>query len=848
MDDDSGDESDEGSASVRSTDSELESVETDEELELLVEHNDNAERIQKLVDRWNAPFANAQFIEPEFHEVPRFAVRRKKSFHLNPETAYFTRKESGVIPDYAADTVEYEIDHEDLIFLKKVNEAREEDEDGAEPLSERKFEKVMDALEKACHFQCTDQSKQFDQTSGCCICRKGEADQSNQILFCDMCNIAVHQDCYGVPYIPEGQWFCRRCQISPSVAVNCVACFQSTGALKRTTCGRWAHVVCTIWVDELHFGNTAFMEPIENVDLALKRRRKLRCIVCKKRGGACIQCSKKKCSFAFHVTCAIAARFEMRVNKSGDGEASVEAQVYTHFIFCRIHSYGKSSHGSKKRKSRSTINVDDEVLNEKAVTSIPVITEEKVEEIASFLNVNNIEQIVGYWFQKRQAHGGIPMIRRLQVAMTGCRFEESSDEKTPKEESPEASPEAEPQPGPSGVTFGSSEFSSPAILHSEDNAHSSEDIKAAQDLKTMLSMVLRREKLKRTGINLRRSLFEEATGFTQKIMLETLDLLAAKDVSAIFAEPVKEEEVPGYHRIIKQPMDLSEMRRKVEEEVYKSLADLKADFTLMMDNCKAFNKENAFFLDYGNKFRTAGLKIFRQQDKRHEECSKVVSDVLKALQQQEKMEVNEEEAVVTEPEETKEETPPVLSQNLPFTRYDNVSFPRAPESAMLDTVNHKYGQNNGQLLFRSNSADSHESANSHESASENEDQEEIDDLMDNLQPIDMDDYQMESLDAFIHDDIVWVDGFAAPGRIFDERNKLLLPDDISFSAIMQDKPKVASSIEYCLVFFFDSHKSWGWFPASDLKHCDIVKEAENSRSDMAIEYAKRYWDRSAQLE
>jgi hypothetical protein len=54
----------------------------------------------------------------------------------------------------------------------------------------------------------------------------------------------------------KGQWLCRRCIQSPSAPVNCILCPNNYGAFKQTDRGLWTHVVCAIWIPEVHFANT----------------------------------------------------------------------------------------------------------------------------------------------------------------------------------------------------------------------------------------------------------------------------------------------------------------------------------------------------------------------------------------------------------------------------------------------------------------------------------------------------------------------------------------------------------------------------------------------------------------
>lgn len=220
-----------------------------------------------------------------------------------------------------------------------MNEKREAQ--GLSPVSVDSLELLMDRLEKESYFQAAVNGHAgavVDDDAVCCICMDGECQNTNVILFCDMCNLAVHQDCYGVPYIPEGQWLCRRCLQSPSRAVDCVLCPNQGGAFKQTDRGHWAHVVCALWIPEVRFANTVFLEPIDSIETIPQARWKLTCYVCKQKGvGACIQCHKTNCYSAFHVTCAQQAGLYMKmdtVKDTGDSQPVLVQKI----AYCDVHA------------------------------------------------------------------------------------------------------------------------------------------------------------------------------------------------------------------------------------------------------------------------------------------------------------------------------------------------------------------------------------------------------------------------------------------------------------------------------------------------------------------------------
>lgn len=94
-------------------------------------------------------------------------------------------------------------------------------------------------------------------------------------------------------------------------------------------------------------------------------------------------------------------------------------------------------------------------------------------------------------------------------------------------------------------------------------------------------------------------------------MNRVLDSLYAKDTGEIFTEPVDVDEVPDYMDVVKEPMDLSTMRKKLKHGEYFTLDEMEADFNLMIQNCLAYNNKDTIFYRAGIRMRDQCVSIFK---------------------------------------------------------------------------------------------------------------------------------------------------------------------------------------------------------------------------------------------
>ncbi|RDW60058.1 hypothetical protein BP5796_11664 [Coleophoma crateriformis] len=316
-----------------------------------------------------------------------------------------------------------------------------------------------------------------EQDSRCAVCDDGDCENTNAIVFCDGCDLAVHQECYGVPFIPEGQWLCRKCQLIGRGIPTCIFCPNKGGAFKQTNSSKWVHLLCAMWIREVSLGNHTFMEPVMDVERIPKTRWSLRCYLCKQSMGACVQCSSAQCATPFHITCARKAGLYMKMkNNHGtlavlDGTTVMKAYCHKHCpsdyarendvtgivdeaqrYYKRIfkHQYWAENQeaanklATRLHNARTEDQLDEPQLQGALVAHTTAETDKKgtqppkqpwkldsgtlvvprivFDVVESFLQRFNIlkrrewtADLCKYWSLKREARRGAPLIKRLQL-------------------------------------------------------------------------------------------------------------------------------------------------------------------------------------------------------------------------------------------------------------------------------------------------------------------------------------------------------------------------------------------------------------------------------------------------
>nr|XP_033814792.1 bromodomain-containing protein 1 isoform X2 [Geotrypetes seraphini]XP_033814793.1 bromodomain-containing protein 1 isoform X2 [Geotrypetes seraphini]XP_033814795.1 bromodomain-containing protein 1 isoform X2 [Geotrypetes seraphini]XP_033814796.1 bromodomain-containing protein 1 isoform X2 [Geotrypetes seraphini]XP_033814797.1 bromodomain-containing protein 1 isoform X2 [Geotrypetes seraphini]XP_033814798.1 bromodomain-containing protein 1 isoform X2 [Geotrypetes seraphini]XP_033814799.1 br len=571
--------------------------------------NSKVKKKNEVLPSAYGPTTSSTLPEPQVRIVecsPPSAPRRPPNYYKFIEKS----------PDELDKEVEYDMDEEDYAWLEIINEKRKND--GLSVVSQNMFEFLMDRFEKESYCENQkqgDHQSLIDEDAVCCICMDGECQNSNVILFCDMCNLAVHQECYGVPYIPEGQWLCRRCLQSRTVPIDCVLCPNKGGAFKKTDDDRWGHVVCALWIPEVGFASTVFIEPIDGVQNIPPARWKLTCYLCKQKGvGACIQCHKANCYTAFHVTCAQKAGLYMKMEPVREVTASGTIFSVKKTAYCDVHTppgctrrplniYEESemkngihknvgpdnavrSTSKVKRKAKKLKKALTEACTIMPTVTIPYIPPQKLNKIMNQVSIQRkkqfIERMHSYWLLKRLSRNGVPLLRRLQ---SNLQTQRSTQQKENDEET---------------------QVLKKKLKYWQRLRH---DLERAR---LLIELIRKREKLKREQVKVEQVAMElQLTPFTV-LLRSILDQLQEKDPAHIFAQPVNLIEVPDYLDHIKNPMDFSTMKMRLEDQCYRNLNEFEEDFNLIIDNCMKYNAKDTIFYRAAVRLRDQGGVVLRQ--------------------------------------------------------------------------------------------------------------------------------------------------------------------------------------------------------------------------------------------
>eukprot|EP00730_Choanoeca_flexa_P016781 TRINITY_DN7998_c0_g1_i1.p1 TRINITY_DN7998_c0_g1~~TRINITY_DN7998_c0_g1_i1.p1 ORF type:complete len:1010 (+),score=268.66 TRINITY_DN7998_c0_g1_i1:278-3307(+) len=486
----------------------------------------------------------------------------------------------------------YDMDQEDEVWLKLA-------QDQVDPtMTHDHVERAVFAFERAAFELLRNQPKsiEYDASVRCDVCGQLESEEGNEILFCDGCDVAVHQVCYGVSSIPTGSWYCQACVRRPGQTTPCALCPNLGGALKQTTNPRqWAHLSCAIWTPEATIENTETMEPVD-IRGVPKERYNLQCSVCESKNGSCVQCIVPTCTTAFHVTCAMRESLRMDVVIPTDGDV-------TRLAYCRRHAHLKRTdpdgavvqHVAHPNAKDNTVDGSCDAYHKIKLDEL---------ELDPDIPPETLQSIFSYWVLKRRRQHDRPLIRQF----------------TPK-----------PPPRSQAV-----KANDPRLLRHRLQA----ERLSLEKLRSLCEQVRRRETRKRELLCvLRREFTLSAESHRQTLgldgnelcgpqsrwntsstrrrweihgleerplqsrpadknllkqrLFELIEKVKGHRAAKAFLFPVNTDAYPDYRRLIKTPIDISTIYSRVLADHYSTFQAFSDDVGLVFTNCYNYNAKES---------------------------------------------------------------------------------------------------------------------------------------------------------------------------------------------------------------------------------------------------------------
>uniref|UniRef100_A0A2K6V193 Jade family PHD finger 2 n=1 Tax=Saimiri boliviensis boliviensis TaxID=39432 RepID=A0A2K6V193_SAIBB len=368
-----------------------------------------------LADPWRQEWEKGVQVPAGAEAIPEPVVRILPPLEGPPAQASpsSTTLGEGSQPDWPGGS-RYDLDEIDAYWLELINSELKEME--RPELDELTLERVLEELETLCHQNMARAIEtqeglgiEYDEDVVCDVCRSPEGEDGNEMVFCDKCNVFVHQACYGIIKVPTGSWLCRTCALG--VQPKCLLCPKRGGALKPTRSGtKWVHVSCALWIPEVSIGCPEKMEPITKISHIPASRWALSCSLCKECTGTCIQCSMPSCVTAFHVTCAFDHSLEMRTILADNDEVKFKS-------FCQEHSDGgpRNEPASEPAEpSQAGEDLEKVTLRKQRLQQLEEDFYELVEpaEVAERLDLAEalVDFIYQYWKLKRKANANQPLL------------------------------------------------------------------------------------------------------------------------------------------------------------------------------------------------------------------------------------------------------------------------------------------------------------------------------------------------------------------------------------------------------------------------------------------------------